>query len=110
MAVDWEAWLRNVRQAVRAGSIEWKQHALERLLTSGIRMESVEQAILEGEIVEFYPDAYPVPAGLLLHIVGEDPLHVVVAFDEQNNGICHVITAYRPSPDKFEMDWKTRKS
>ncbi len=103
-----EDWLPNLRQVVRAGRIEWKQHALERLVIRGIRMDSVEKAILEGEMVEFYPEAHPVPACLLLHVAGHEPLHVVVAFDD-NSAVCHVITAYRPSLDKFESDWKTRK-
>ena len=100
-------WLEALRQAVRNGRIEYKRHALERLLERGIRLDEIETTLLQGEVIEFYPDAYPLPACLMLYI-GSQPLHVVAAFDRQSD-VCHVITVYQPSQEKFKPDWKTRK-
>ncbi|MCF6212332.1 MAG: DUF4258 domain-containing protein [Gammaproteobacteria bacterium] len=106
--IDGQNWLHALRQAAQAGKIEWKQHALERLFGRGIPSRHIEEGLQEGELVEFYPGAYPVAACLLLCFCDGQPLHIVVAFQEQQ-GVCHVITVYRPSTEKFETDWKTRK-
>ncbi|WP_317706599.1 DUF4258 domain-containing protein [Methylomarinovum caldicuralii] len=51
-----DSWLRKLRQAVRCGKIEYQQHALERLLERGIALEEVEAVLLQGEMIEFYPE------------------------------------------------------
>jgi hypothetical protein len=66
-------------------------------------------AILHGEIIEEYPDDYPFPSCLILCILlNKKPLHVVAGFNDCDNTIW-LITAYYPSPEKWEADFKTRK-
>ena len=102
-----DTWAEHLRLAATNGRIEWKQHALERMLERGISQAQVIYALKCGEIIESYPREYPLPACLLLYI-DDAPLHVVAAYSEAAD-LCHVITAYRPSHDKFRSDWKTRK-
>jgi len=40
--------------------------------------------------------------------LGNKPLHVVVALNEENED-CIVITAYHPDSKHFKKDYKTRK-
>jgi hypothetical protein len=95
-----------LRAGAAEGKIQWRQHALERLLERGITREEVQRAILNGEVIEVYPKDHPYPSCLILHIE-QQALHVVAAVDS-GSGICHVITAYRPDLDHFEPDFKTR--
>jgi hypothetical protein len=64
--------------------------------------------LLEGEIVEDYPDDKPFPTSLFLGWFHREPFHVVSALDSLN-GYCFVITVYRPDLDHFEADYKTRR-
>ena len=67
----------------------------------------MKQAIRNGSIIEDYPDDYPYPSCLILgYAEDEQPLHLVCGAGE---GTLFIITAYRPSPEKWEADWKTRK-
>ena len=99
--------LTDIRNAVNAGRVLWKKHALERMLERGIGRNQVKNTILQGVIIENYPDDYPVPS-LLLALNQSEALHVVLAYDAVNEQ-CHIITAYRPDLTHFEVDLITRR-
>lgn len=84
----------------------WRKHALERMLERGITRAEVVAALQNGEVVEEYPNDFPYPSCLIYNISNE-PLHVVAAIYEQK---CFIITAYRPSLEEFESDYRTRKN
>jgi hypothetical protein len=102
-----DADVKILREAAASGRIHWHQHALERFLERGITRAAVVGAIMNGEVIEWYPTDRPYPSCLILH-VGTEPLHVVAAADPVA-GICHVITAYQPDPGHFEADFRTRR-
>lgn len=80
---------------------------MARLLQRGISIDDVKQVILTGEIIENYPDDYPYPSCLLLgKNFDERYLHVVCGFGEEE---LWLITAYKPSAEKWQADLKTRK-
>ena len=83
------------------------QHAELRRRQRGISVPEIKHAILNGSIIEDYPNDYPFPSCLILgETMSGSPLHIVCGV---GGGILYVITAYHPSPDKWETDWKTRK-
>jgi hypothetical protein len=59
-----------------------------------------------GNIIEDYPDDYPFPSALVLECKIGKPIHVVAGIGEN---YLWIITAYYPSLDKWENDFKTRK-
>ena len=82
-------------------------HAAKRLEQRGIFLKDVISCIMNGEIIEQYPDDYPYPSCLILGMSIEDKyLHVVIGNHESD---LFLITAYFPSFDKWESDFKTRK-
>lgn len=83
------------------------RHAEARRRQRGILISDIKAAIMTGEIIEDYPDSYPYPACLVLSVnIGSGPLHVVCGIADD---ILWVITTYRPDPDKWDSDFKTRK-
>ncbi len=83
------------------------RHCQLRLEKRGILISDVEYAILHGEIIEAYPEDYPFPSCLVFCILQSgQPLHVVCSVGD---GVLYLITAYRPTLDKFESDYKTRR-
>jgi hypothetical protein len=95
-------------EAIQNGMIEWQTHVLERMMKRGISREIVKQVLLEGEIIEDYPDDKPFPTALFLGWSHGEPFHVVTALDPIS-GYGFVITVYRPDLDHFESDYKTRR-
>lgn len=97
----------DIRRMHADGSVVWTIHVMKRLLKHGISMEEVGQCIESGEIIEQYPDDFPYPSCLILgQNIGNDYIHTVVGSE---GTALWIITAYHPSPDKWESDFKTRK-
>ena len=82
------------------------QHSRRRFAERGINIDDIRFVIKAGEIIEQYPDDMPFPSCLILGNSGERVLHVVASIDD---GLVYIITAYAPSPEKWESDWTTRK-
>lgn len=77
------------------------------MLQRDISSEDVECVLLNGEIIEEYPDDYPSPSVLLMGVsLHGRYLHVVCGVAEE---ALAVVTAYEPDPDQWEEDRKTRK-
>lgn len=96
-----------IQALCRNGAIVWSTHSLARLQERGIFRKDVRNAILTGEIIEYYPDDYPDESCLILGVtIDGRPLHVVCSC---NDAWITIITAYYPTEDRFEPDLKTRK-
>ena len=65
-------------------------------------LSEVMRAIMTGEVIEDYPDDYPYPSAL----ISGNGLHVVAGVGD---GRLWLITSYRPDPEQWEDDLKTRK-
>lgn len=100
--------IRALRAAVGRGSILWRQHALERMVSRGIGRDAVKVVLLEGELIEDYPDGWPFPSGLFGGYWDDRPLHVVAAYDATQDQ-AFVITTYEPDDEHFEGDRRTRR-
>lgn len=96
------------REAMAAGSIEWRKHVLQKLAERGIPQESVREVLLRGDRIRDYEDDKPFPSALFLGYVSGAPLHIVAACDE-TNGQVFIITAYEPSLEIFESDYRTKR-
>lgn len=82
------------------------QHSRKRFAERGISIDDILFVFKTGEIIEQYPDDMPFPSCLILGYSGERALHVVASIDDE---LVYIITAYAPSPEKWAVDWKTRK-
>lgn len=82
-------------------------HAQERLRQRRLRVKDIRCCIMNGEIIEQYPDDFPFPSCLVFgHACDGKIIHVVIS-DEGTGS--RIITAYIPDTDRFEDDLKTRK-
>ncbi len=98
---------KKIIQALDAGHIEWRKHALERMLERNISRAEVKIALKEGEIIEHYKTDTPFESALFFY-ADLQAIHVVASLDETTQAI-YVITAYRPSLAHFKEDLKTRR-
>ena len=83
------------------------RHAAERCRQRGIVSKNIREAVMSGEIIEYYPDDFPFPSYLILGKTAENvPIHVCMS-DEGTGS--RIITAYFPSSEKWQDDLRTRK-
>ncbi len=76
----------------------------DRAITRAMILESVA----EYEIIEAYPEDKYLPSYLVYARHGQTTFHILFATDTENDN-ARVVTAYRPSPDEWKPDFKTRK-
>lgn len=96
--------IETIRKRVDAGKYLIKSHAVRHALKEGFKRIHMEQAVLNGKIIEFYPDDHRAlicgkttlseNATIYLHVVCEyadaDPLYV------------EFVTAYIPDEELWE--------
>lgn len=97
-----------IRTAFSDRRIEWRRHALERLMQRGFTRSDVLRTVSSGEIIESDLSRRPFPTYLWFAIVGGRPIHLVIAWDQETR-TAHVITVYEPDDKYFESDFKTRR-
>lgn len=83
------------------------KHAANRLKERGICLDDIECAIMNGRIIEEYPDDKPFPSCLILGTTAaRKPLHLVASTDGE---MIYLITSYFPDVHRWESDFATRK-
>ncbi len=97
-----------LREAVAAERIQWRRHVLQKLAERGIQQQTVREVLLTGERIRDYTEDRSFPSALFLGYISGKPLHVLASCDEINRQ-AFVITAYEPSLDVFESDYRTKK-
>ncbi|MGB4439748.1 MAG: DUF4258 domain-containing protein [Sedimentibacter sp.] len=99
--------LENVRKLCKEESIIWSQHVATRCLQRGIKTIDIENCLLNGEIIEKYLDDYPYCSYLILGLtIKNQSLHVICGIGDSK---LWIITAYFPSLEKRESNFKKRK-
>ena len=96
-------------KVAQRGIIVMSRHAEVRRIKRGIPLEVIHQTLSKFDIVEEYPESYPLPAMLLFGLWEDSPLHIVAGFDLERE-IVYIITIYMPDSEHFESDWRTRRN
>ena len=89
--------------------IIFRVHAVQRMFERNISAKRVCQALQFGETIEDYSAEMPEPSRLILSFQGKRPLHVVTSENPWTNEVT-VVTVYIPNPEKWDKDFKSRKS
>ena len=92
------------------GYVFWSRHAITKLVDLDLARQNVEQALLTCDMIEDYLLLHrPLPDCLVLGWFGDGcPIHAVIGIDEQNDRL-FVITIYRPNPERWDHEYKTRR-
>ena len=88
---------------------DFTRHAVQQMFARSISADDVKEVVKHGERVASYPDDRSYPSYLLLHVIKKRPIHVVLAVDTKSE-TCIIVTAYEPSREIWEDDFKTRKN
>ena len=101
MDINW------VRTKVKSSNYEFSEHAEEERQSDKILICQIEKVLLEGEIIEDYPND-PRGQSCLIFGYGNEgsPIHIVCGKTKQDN--LRIITVYIPTFPKWK-DPKTRR-
>jgi hypothetical protein len=89
--------------------IIYRVHAVQRMFERSISAKKVSQALQTGETIEDYSAEMPEPSRLILGFQGKRPFHVVTSENPEINEIT-IITVYIPDSDKWNKEFKSRRS
>ena len=94
-----------IRAKIREGKYRLTVHAAVRSKERGITTQDMEDAILNGEIVEEYPEDKPFPSCLILGRTRDGlPLHVVCSLAP----VSDIVTLYYPDEKRW-IDYRLRR-
>ncbi|PIZ12488.1 MAG: hypothetical protein COY53_09820 [Elusimicrobia bacterium CG_4_10_14_0_8_um_filter_37_32] len=96
--------IEKIKVKIKEGQYRLSKHALKRCDEREILEKDVIKIILEGKVVESYPEDKPYPSFLILGYINEKPLYVLCAINE----LAHIITVHWLDPEKW-LDPITRR-
>ena len=97
----------SMREKIRAGKFEFSKHATDQSIKRNIHVQEMKEALLNGEVIEDYPDDKYGPSCLIFGLTTEGhPLHVQCSYPQRD--LIKIITLYRPDSDRW-INFKRRK-
>ncbi|MCH7747302.1 MAG: DUF4258 domain-containing protein [Acidobacteria bacterium] len=97
-----------IKRCIRERKVYWTYHVNMRLAGRHIPRRDIYGSVDTYELVEAYPDDKYLPSYLVLATRRDEGVHVLFATDVQSDNV-RVVTAYRPSPNEWEADLRTRR-
>ena len=91
-----------------SSKIFFSNHAVNQMFQREISIKEIKEALINGEIIKKYPNDKPYPSNIKLAFSNKRPLHIVYSYNKEEDTFI-VITAYEPSKEIWEDDFKTRK-
>jgi len=99
--------INEIQRLCKYNLLRWTNHVLVRLIQRGISREDVKCALMNGEIIEQYPDDYPYSSCLILGLsVNKKHIHIVCGVGDDE---LWLITVYYPNPLEWTDDFRVRK-
>jgi hypothetical protein len=97
-----------IKTSVRERRIFWTYHVTMRMKERFIPRSMILGAIDSYEIIEEYPDDRYMPSYLIRAENEDQVFHTHIEVDRENDNV-RIITAYRPTLDKWEEGFRKRR-
>lgn len=99
--------IEQLRTKIASNRFEFSKHALDQSILRKITIQELHEAILDGEVIEDYPEDKYGPSCLVFGRTKSDrPLHVQCSHPSRE--IIKIITLYQPDPEQW-IDYKVRR-
>ena len=89
-------------------NITYSEHAIGQMFSRIITPNDVDHIVAFGETIAEYKNDKPYPSKLILGFLEKRPIHIVVAYNKENQN-CIIVTAYQPDIKLWSNYFKTKK-
>ncbi len=97
-----------IKFCIKRRRIHWTYHVNMRLKGRIIPREFILNSVDSYEIIEEYPEDKYFPSYLIYTEYKSQIIHVHIATDIENDNV-RIVTTYKPTLDKWESNFKTRR-
>lgn len=97
-----------IKSCIRRRRIRWTYHVNMRLEGRFIPRDTILSSVDKYEIIEEYLKDKYLPSYLVYAEYESRIVHIQIATDLENDNIT-IVTVYKPSLDRWEKDFKTRR-
>ena len=94
--------IEEIQAKIQANEYGYSHHAEIERVADGLTFAQIEEAVLNGEILEDYPDTGRGESCLIVGCSSDIPIHVVCGWRGEN---IVLITVYIPTPPTFLDPW-----
>jgi len=95
---------------IKNGEIKISEHGYDELAADGITVRDIVTGILDGVVLEEYPEYPKGPCVLIMQKDGKgNPIHVVWGIPHNLTSPAVLVTAYRPDPERWVDGFRRRK-
>lgn len=99
--------IADIREKIRSAQFEFSKHATDQSIKRDISVREIKEAILNGEVIEDYPDDKYGPSFLIFGRTSEArPLHIQCSYPQRP--LVKIITLYQPDPNRW-INFRRRK-
>lgn len=103
--------LTQVQRLIQQGEVRVSEHGYDELAADGMLAKEVVAGAADAVTVEDYPDYPKGPCVLVRQRDSEgEPIHVVWGIPLGYTTPAVLVTAYRPDPDRWDVDFLTRRT
>jgi hypothetical protein len=103
------ATLEKVKVLARDGKVKISDHGYDELAADGLLATEIVDGIQDAVVVEDYPTFAKGPCVLVLQRVSGASVHVVWGIPAGALEPAVLVTAYRPDPRKWDIDFMRRR-
>ena len=99
-----------VKELLKVGEYLVSRHGYRELAADDILLDEVLAGIEAAVVIEDYPDSRKEPSVLVLQHDGSGlPVHVMWGVPKTSGTPAVLVTAYRPTPERWSSDFMKRK-
>ncbi len=99
--------IEEIRRKIEAGKFEFSKHAADQSILRQISVREIREAVINGEVIEDYPDDKYGPSCLILGFTLRNrPLHIQCSYPSRP--LIKIITLYEPNPAEW-IDFRVRR-
>jgi len=97
-----------IRCKFAEGQFEFSKHAVDQSILRQVRVQEVREAVVNGQIIEEYPDDKYGPSCLICGWTqAQRPIHLQCSYPSRP--LIKIITVYEPLPQKWNDDFTQRR-
>jgi len=101
----------DVQRLIQEGKVRISEHGYDELSADGIFARELVEGVSEAILVEDYPNYPKGPCILTLQKDAQGlPLHAVWGIPKGHASPAVLVTAYRPDPERWEEDFRRRRT